>query len=460
MSNMPLPYGPTPSARQLAWHRLETTAFVHFTTNTFTDKEWGYGDESPEVFNPTAFDADQIAETARDAGLKGLILTAKHHDGFCLWPSRYTDHSVKASPFRGGKGDAVREVSEACARAGLLFGVYLSPWDRNHKYYASQYYVAYYLSQLEELCSDYGPLFEVWFDGANGGDGYYGGAREQRQIDASTYYEWNQVRQLVRRLQPDACMFGDGGPDIRWVGNEEGWAGDPCWATLNPADFYPGHADLSRLQKGDRPGTDWLPAEVDVSIRPGWFYHASEDARVKTSEQLLDIYYASVGRGCNLLLNLPPDGRGLIHEADAQSLRGWRKALDETFATDLAQGAKLTASNVRGGSSDFAAEKVLDSSSDTYWSTDDAVTSAELMLDFERPVEARVVRLREHLPLGQRVEQFALDAWDGGFWRQLAEGQSLGSQRLIRLEKPVTTPRLRLRLSGPVCPALEEVGVF
>ena len=255
-------------------------------------------------------------------------------------------------------------------------------------------------------------------------------------------------------------MFGDGGPDIRWVGNEEGWAGDPCWATLNPADFYPGHADLSRLQHGDRPGTDWLPAEVDVSIRPGWFYHPAEDPRVKTPEQLLDIYYASVGRGCNLLLNLPPDRRGLIHEADAASLRGWRKALDETFATNLAQGAKLTASNVRGGSGEFAAEKVLDGSTETYWSTDDEVTSAELVLDFEQPLEVRVICLREHLPLGQRVEEFALDAWEGGSWRQLAQGQSLGSQRLIRLEKPVTTPRLRLRLSGPVCPALEEVGMY
>ena len=278
----PAPYGPVPSARQLRWHELEFYGFLHFTVNTFTDKEWGYGDESPAVFNPTDFDADQIVGAAKAAGMKGLILTAKHHDGFCLWPSKLTEHSVKNSPWRDGKGDVVREIADACRRHGLTFGVYLSPWDRNHADYGRPDYLDYYRNQLRELMTGYGPLFEVWFDGANGGDGYYGGAREKRTIDRRTYYDWENTRQIVRDLQPDAVMFSDAGPDVRWVGNENGIAGDPCWATLNRDDFAPGEADEARLNPGDRPGTHWLPAECDVSIRPGWFYHASEDAKVKT----------------------------------------------------------------------------------------------------------------------------------------------------------------------------------
>ena len=267
----PAPYGPVPSARQLRWHGLEIYGFLHFTVNTFTDKEWGYGDESPAIFDPTGFDADQIAGAAEAAGLKGLILTAKHHDGFCLWPSKLTEHSVRNSPWRGGKGDVVREIADACRRHGLLFGVYLSPWDRNHPEYGRPAYLDYYRGQLRELMTAYGPLFEVWFDGANGGDGYYGGAREKRTIDRRTYYDWENTRQVVRDLQNDAVMFSDAGPDVRWVGNEKGIAGDPSWATLDRGDFAPGEADEARLNRGDRPGTHWLPAECDVSIRPGWF---------------------------------------------------------------------------------------------------------------------------------------------------------------------------------------------
>src|SRR5215831_11366030 len=277
----PAPYGPLPSARQLRWHELEFYGFLHFSVNTFTDKEWGYGDESPSVFNPTDFDADQIVRTAKAAGMKGLILTAKHHDGFCLWQSKFTDHSVKQSPWRDGRGDVVKEISAACQKYGLKFGIYLSPWDRNRADYGQHDYPTYFRQQLRELLTQYGPIFEVFFDGANGGSGYYGGARETRQIDRETYYDWPAVWELVRKLQPDACLFSDAGPDVRWVGNERGLAGETCWATLNKQDFVPGRADVRRLNRGDRSGAFWVPAEADVSIRPGWFYHAREDDQVR-----------------------------------------------------------------------------------------------------------------------------------------------------------------------------------
>jgi alpha-L-fucosidase len=455
----PAPYGPVPSARQLRWHELELYGFLHFTVNTFTDKEWGYGDEPESTFSPTDFDADQIVGTAAAASLKGLILTAKHHDGFCLWPSKLTEHSVKNSPWRDGKGDVVREIADACRRHGLAFGVYLSPWDRNHPDYGRPAYLNYYRGQLRELMTGYGPLFEVWFDGANGGDGYYGGARERRTIDRRTYYDWPGTWPLVRDLQPDAMMFSDGGPDVRWVGNEKGIAGDPSWATLNRDDFAPGEADEARLNHGDRPGTHWLPAECDVSIRPGWFYHAAEDDKVKSPHDLLDLYYASVGRGASFLLNLPPDRRGRIHENDERSLRGFRQRLDATFGTDLAQGARASASSVRGGDSRFAAAHVLDGKRDTYWATDDTVTTPELVLDLDRTVTFDVVSLREYLPLGQRVEDWALDAWQDGAWREFAEGTAIGSRRLWRGDD-VTTTRVRLRVTkAPVCPAISELSL-
>ena len=289
---VPRPYGPVPSRRQLGWHAMEFYGFLHFTVNTFTDKEWGFGDEAPRVFNPTEFDADQIAGVARESGMAGLILTCKHHDGFCLWPSRFTEHSVKNSGWHNGRGDVVREVSEACARHRLKFGVYLSPWDRNHRDYARPEYVVYFRRQLRELLTGYGPVFEVWFDGANGGDGFYGGARETRQIDRSTYYQWDETWQTVRELQPDAVMFSDIGPDLRWVGNEAGHAGEPCWATFTPRGPdgqapAPGQSRYQEAENGHRDGRFWLPAEVDVSIRPGWFFHAHENAKVRTPDNLL-----------------------------------------------------------------------------------------------------------------------------------------------------------------------------
>jgi alpha-L-fucosidase len=457
----PAPYGPLPSDRQLQWHEMEFYGFLHFTVNTFTDKEWGYGDEAPALFNPTDFDADQIVGTARDAGMKGLVLTCKHHDGFCLWPSKYTEHSVKNSPWKGGRGDVVKDVSDACRKYELKFGIYLSPWDRNHKDYGRPEYLAYFRHQLRELLTGYGPIFEVFLDGANGGDGYYGGARETRRIDRETYYDWAATWQIVRQLQPGACIFSDAGPDVRWVGNERGIAGDPCWATLNREDFVPGRADEARLNRGDRPGTHWVPAECDVSIRPGWFYHAQEDSRVRTPEDLVDLYYSSVGRGASLHLNLTPDRRGRIPEPDVRSLREFRRTLDATFAKNLAQAAKVNAGNVRGnGDKRFLPRNVLDRMRNTYWATDDHIKLPELVLDLGPEVTFNVVRLREYLPLGQRVEAFALDEWQNGQWKEFANGTSIGNCRLVR-RQPVTTTKVRLRITqAAACPAIAEVALF
>jgi len=455
----PETYGPVPSKRQLAWHDLEFYGFVHFTVNTFTDKEWGYGDEDPLVFNPTDFDADQIAATAKMAGMGGLILTAKHHDGFCLWPSRYTEHSVRNSTWKNGKGDVVKEMAAACRRHGLKFGVYLSPWDRNHKNYASPEYVTYYRQQLRELLTNYGDLFMVWFDGANGGDGFYGGAREKRNIDNRTFYDWPNTWSIVRELMPGAVMFSDAGPDVRWVGNENGFAGDPCWATMNLSDRYPGGRS-DGLNSGERPGTAWLPAECDVSIRPGWFYHAKEDSRVKTPGQLMDIYFKSVGRGACLNLNLPPDRRGQIHENDVAALREFRRQLDLTFKTNLVRKATVTASGSQGGAAKTGLAKLADGRKNTYWTPNDWNQSTEITFDFGKTTSLNVADLREYLPAGQRVEVFGLDRWDGSKWIEFSNGTSIGNRRLLRFET-INTTQVRLRITrAPAAPVLSEVGFF
>jgi alpha-L-fucosidase len=437
-------------------------AFIHFGINTFTDREWGHGDESEKLFDPTDFDADQIVSSLKAGGMTGVVLTCKHHDGFCLWPSACTEHSVKNSPYKGGKGDIVREISDACHRQGLAFGVYISPWDRNHAEYGRPEYVEYYRKQLTELLTNYGPIFEVWHDGANGGTGYYGGANEARKIDKLTYYHWPATYELVRRLQPEAAIFSDGGPDCRWVGNEIGEAGETCWATMSTPTF-PGQADEKILTSGERPGKKWLPAEVDVSIRPGWFYHEKEDAKVKSADQLFEIYFKSVGRGANLILNVPPNRQGRIAPQDVASLAEFKKRVDAAFATDLAKGATVTASNTRGNDPAYAASHLVGGDRNAYWSTDDAVTTPSATLTFAAPVTFNTVAVREFLPLGQRVDSIAVDAWDAGKndWREIATATSIGNLRLIRLPADVTATQVRLRVTGAAaCPAISGVSLY
>ncbi|SMP68918.1 alpha-L-fucosidase [Neorhodopirellula lusitana] len=456
----PAPLLPVPTERQLRWHELEYYGFVHFTTNTFTDKEWGFGDESPGVFNPTDCDADSMAKVAKESGMKGLIITAKHHDGFCLWPSRYTEHDLAASPYKNGAGDLVGEMAKGCRDNGILFGVYLSPWDRNHAQYASADYVRYYRNQLRELTTNYGPLFEVWFDGANGGDGFYGGANETRRIDAKTYYEWDKTWAIVRKEQPMAVMFSDRGPDVRWVGNESGSGSETNWAMLRDTDFESQKAKLKILSVGQIDGTLWVPAEVDVSIRPGWFYHADQDDQVKSLDQLLDIYYSSIGNGANLLLNVPPDRRGRFHETDIQRLKEFHQVIAKTFANDLAKEAVVSGSNTRGNDPRFTAANLTDGDRNTYWATDDGVTQAELEIDLGEAKSVDRLRIQEHVQLGQRIKEFAVDANIGNQWEEIATGTTIGVRRILRFD-PVTTTGLRLRiLDSRACPTISTFEAY
>ncbi len=461
----PKPYGAIPSDRQLEWHELEFYGFLHFTVNTFTNKEWGYGDESNDVFNPTDYDPDQIVRTVKEAGMKGLILTCKHHDGFCLWPSKFTEHSVKNSSWKNGEGDVVKDISEACKRYGLKFGVYLSPWDRNSANYGTPAYIEYYRNQLKELLIDYGPVFEIWFDGANGGDGYYGGANEVRKIDRSTYYDWPVTWQIVREFQPDAVIFSDVGPDIRWIGNERGIANDTCWATYTPHGIEgkepgPGTIKYKEGQGGHRNGKYWIAPECDVSIRPGWFYHKNEDRKVRDPENLMNLYFKSVGRGASFLLNLPPDTRGQIHENDVKSLMEFKKNLDKMYEKDLAQDAKLKVSNIRGNAKSYGPENLTDNNRETYWATDDEVNNPDLILEFKNEVVFNIVSIREFLPLGQRIDGWAIDRWEDGDWVEFASGASIGNRRLWRGEEQ-TSSKIRFRItSSPVCPAISEFALF
>jgi alpha-L-fucosidase len=341
----------------------------------------------------------------------------------------------------------------------LRFGVYLSPWDRNHAAYGTKAYVVHYRNQLRELLNNYGPLFEVWFDGANGGDGYYGGARETRYIDKATYYDWERTWQIVRDLQPDACIFSDAGPDVRWVGNERGIAGDPCWATLNRHDFVPGQAETSRLNAGDRPGSDWVPAECDVSIRPGWFYHPDQDNLVRSPTNLLDLYLCSVGRGASLLLNLPPDRRGLIHENDVRALRGFKHLLTRTFDVDLAQSALSAYGPSWIDDHRFGTYNAIDGDPQTYWYPGPG-QMAELTLVFDQPVRFNIASLREYLPLGQRVEAFTLESRQSDGWHQFAQGTSIGNRRLLRTANDIRTDGVRLRIThSAAAPALAQLGL-
>ena len=457
----PAPSGTVPSARQLAWHELEMTAFCHFTTNTFTGKEWGFGDESPAIFQPTDYDPDQIVGTLARSGFKGVILTCKHHDGFCLWPTKTTDHNISKSPWKGGRGDVVRDFAEAARKHGIRFGVYVSPWDRNNPAYGTPRYIEIYRQQLRELLTQYGPVFEVWHDGANGGDGFYGGAREKRGIDRNTYYDWPGTWAMVRKLQPNAVIFSDVGPDARWVGNERGDTPYPNWAAFTPVgqgggDASPGNC---RSQLGQPDGKSWVPAETDVSIRPGWFWHEQENTRVRSPKNLLDRYFQSVGHGATMLLNVPPDRRGRIHEQDVLALTGFKQALDEMFAHNLAAGARATADLTRGPG--FDPGLVLDASKETFWATPDSARAATLELTLPEARRFSVIRLREPIRLGQRIRKFAIDTRSNGTWSQwIPNGSSVGPQTLLR-GTPVTADAVRIRiLESAACPCLSEVSLW
>ncbi|HEX9959254.1 MAG TPA: alpha-L-fucosidase [Fibrella sp.] len=420
---------PKPTARQLTWQQRETTAFLHFTVNTFTDKEWGDGTESPVLFNPTRLDARQWVRALKEGGFKMAILTAKHHDGFCLWPSKLTEHSVKNSPYKDGKGDIVREVADACREYGLKFGVYLSPWDRHEPRYGTDSYNNYYKGQLRELLTNYGPIAEVWFDGAKGENA------KNMTYDFAGYWA------MVRELQPNAVMFSDAGPDVRWVGNESGNAGETCWSTIDTTGLAPGKADAAYLNKGDANGSVWIPAETDVSIRPGWFYHPAEDKKVRSPSNLVKLYYESVGRNSLLLLNIPPNREGLLSEPDVASIRDFRRILNETFRRNLVGKAPLQTDGKLNTFSTIAPGKPL-----------------EIELAGE-PLFDRIA-LQENIANGQHIINGQVEYWDGRTWQPLKTFTTVGYKRLLRFPA-VRASKLRVTIAnakGPV--QLAEVGAY
>jgi alpha-L-fucosidase len=425
----PEAYGPIPSENQMKWQEMGYYAFIHLSINTYTDMAWGKGDEDIKIFNPTDLDCRQWARICKEAGMKGIIITAKHHSGFCLWPSKYTEYSVKNSPWKNGKGDIMREMADACKEYGLKLGVYLSPWDRNHPDYGKPEYITYFRNQLTELLTNYGEVFEVWFDGANGGDGYYGGANETRKIDRKTYYDWKNTYALVRKLQPNIVIWNDNGDraDLRWVGTEAGYVGKTNWSLLNAT----GDVKADMLRYGVEDGNAWVPGEVNTSIRPEWFYHLREDSKVKTLPDLMDTYYNSIGRNGTFLLNFPIMPNGLIHKNDEKAALELAQAIKEAFAVNLAKNAKTEASNVRENSAGFGADKALDGDKETYWATNDNINSASLTIHFDKPTTFNRFLVQEYIRLGQRVKFFTVEVFTKGEWKELAKETTIGYKRIL-----------------------------
>ena len=420
-----------PTTRQIQWQKMETTLFAHFTVNTFTDKEWGDGTESPSIFNPTNFDAHQWTKAAKDAGFKMIILTAKHHDGFCLWQSKFTNHSVKNSPWKNGKGDVVKEVSDACREAGLKFGVYLSPWDRHEASYGTDAYNNHYKNQLRELLTNYGKISEVWFDGAKGENA------KNMSYDFQGYWD------IVRQLQPNAVMFSDIGPDVRWVGNESGFAGETCWSTITTDGMAIGNADSKYLNTGDANGKSWITPECDVSIRKGWFFHESENNTVKTPKELVELYYKSVGRNGLFLLNIPPNKTGLFEETDINSIKEMRSILNETFKTNLAKNKAPS----------FLTDKKIETSIPLkigqIWE-----------LNFKQNVKIDRVLLQENITKGQMIESLTIQYWDGLKWQNLCDATTVGYKKLLKTNL-VETSKIRLKINkakGVI--NLAEIGFY
>lgn len=449
-----------PTAAQVEYQRMEFIGFVHFTVNTFTDREWGYGDESPDLFQPMEFDPGQWASVAAEVGMKELILTAKHHDGFALWPSAHTEHSVASSSWRNGEGDVLREFVTAAREHGVRVGFYLSPWDRNHRDYGRPAYLTYFRNQLRELLTEYGPVTEIWLDGANGGTGHYGGADEERRIDRETYYEWDETWAFIKSLQRETLLFSDAGPDIRWIGNEHGFAGETNWSTINTEGIVVGAADGDYLNTGDPEGKQWVVPLCNTSIRPGWFYHPAEDEVVKTPQDLLEVYYRSVGRNCVLLLNVPPDRRGLFHENDVAVLREFRRILNETFARNLAAHRPVEANSMRGADPHFDPSNVVDDDLDSYWAAADGTQQATLEIDLGEPTYFDRIMLQEPIRLGQRVAAFSIAARINERWRTVASGTTIGYKRLLRIDG-VESDRVRIEIVwANNVPALSNFGLF
>jgi alpha-L-fucosidase len=448
----PQPIGPVPNARQIEWYHREMIAFFHFGMNTFTDDNEGDGTASPRNFNPTALDCNQWTNVLKRAGIPSAILVAKHADGFCNWPSAHTNYSVKNSPWKNGKGDVVKEFTEACKAAGIKAGIYLGPHDRHDSRYGTPDYSDYYADQLSELLRNYGPIWEIWWDGA-GAD----------QLTTAFYTRWADT---VRRLQPNCVVFGTKNSyafaDCRWMGNESGIAGDPCWSTINPASIREEADHINELNHGEINGTAYVPAEVDVSIRPSWFYHDREDSRVKTLAELWDIYFSSVGRNGVLLLNYPPNRQGLVSSIDAQRTDSLRWLINTTFKTNLASGATIQSLHPRGAN--YKPAHMVDSSETTYYATTDAFATDTIVFNLKSAKTFDVLKLQEVIELGHRTTGWSVDYSNNGRnWTSIPEAtskQSIGYKWLIKF-KPVTAKYVRLRITaGKACVAIHSFGIY
>ena len=442
------PCGPLPTENQLHWQDMEMYAFIHYSLNTYTDQEWGFGNEDPKLFNPTHLDCRQWARVCKQAGMKGIIFTAKHHCGFCMWPSAYTEYSVKNSPWKNGKGDVVRELADACREEGLKFAVYLSPLDRNHPEYGRPEYVTYFRNQLRELLTNYGEIFEVWFDGANGGDGWYGGANETRKIDRTTYYQWPETYKMIRQLQPTCLIWNDGSSrgDLRWVGTEAGNVGETNWSLLN----HDGEVTWSMLHYGLEDGDSWVPGETNTSIRPGWFYHETENEHVKSLSKLMDTYYKSVGRNSTLLLNFPVAPNGRIHPND--SLRGlaFKKMIDEVFKENLIEKGKVIVEKEVGAQANGN------------------LHSSTFTVQWDKPMTFNRFLAEEDIALGQRVKKFMLEVEVDGKWQPLKDAlaengdglTTIGHRRIICFPT-LTATKLRFTITDSKAePIIKKLGVY
>lgn len=446
-----VPYGPVPTANQLRWQAMEMYAFIHYSLNTYTDQEWGFGNEDPQLFNPSNLDCRQWARVCKQAGMKGIIFTAKHHCGFCLWPSAYTEYSVKHAPWKGGKGDVVRELAEACREEGLKFAVYLSPWDRNHPDYGRPAYITYFRNQLRELLTQYGEIFEVWFDGANGGDGWYGGANETRRIDDKTYYDWPVTYQLIRELQPNCIIWGDNAnrADVRWVGTEAGNVGETNWSLMPSL----GQANQHMLHYGVEDGDVWCPGETNTSIRPGWFYHETENAHVKSLSKLMDTYYKSVGRNSTLLLNFPVAPNGRIHPTDSLRAIAFKRMIDEVFQKGVVKEVTLKDKGASRRGESLASLRC----------------GEPFTLTFKKPTAFNRFLAEEEIALGQRVRHFTLEALVDGQWQPLKDAlvedgkdglTTIGHRRIVCFPT-VEATKLRFTITDSKAePVIRKLGLY
>ncbi len=443
------PFGPTPTPQQSDWHDMEFYLFVHFGPNTFSDLEWGHGTEDPNSFNPTELDCRQWARIARDAGAKGIIITAKHHDGFCLWPSKFSTHTVRESKWREGKGDVLKELSQACKEYGLKFGIYISPWDRNHPKYGTAEYNDVYVNTMQEAVKLYGPIFEMWWDGANGE-----GPNGKKQV-----YDFKRFEEVIRKIAPSAIVFSDIGPDTRWVGNEKGIAGETNWNLLDTVGFKRGAGGPPQdtLNRGNVNGKNWIPAECDVSIRPGWFYHAKEDDKVKTGQELMSLYLKSVGRGANFLLNVPPDTRGLISKNDSASLMAFRELREGLSRTNLAYKKKVTVSAERTG---YLSKLLSDGFQSSHWAPPNDQTTCWVEVDLETAHTFNTIIIKEYLKLGQRVQSFVVEVWDGAKYREVTRGTTIGRKRILQFDGQ-TASKVKLTITASkASPVLSSIELY